>query len=268
MNQDDKKKAAVKIKETSTSGKSQTALQASLTDDKQSVLKKYRDIVIGSDSLWQLIRYELMTMLLSPIPGALGLVLRKRLYPKLFKKVGRNVIFGKSVTIRHPGKITLGNNCVLDDYVVLDAKGESNNGITIGDNVIIGRNTSISCKNGDISIGDNSNIATNCLIQSARKVEIGKNVLFAAYCYVIGGGDHAYDRTDIPIMSQGQIVRGITIADDCWLGAAVLVQDGVHISNGSIIGSGAVVTKNISSYAIATGLPAKVIGSREQQQDK
>lgn len=264
----DEKKGAIEIKGTSADGKAQTAMQASLTNDKQSALQKYRDIVIGSDSVWQLIKYELMTMLLGPIPGALGLVLRKKLYPKLFKKVGRNVIFGKSVTIRHPGKISLGNNCVLDDYAVLDAKGESNSGISIGDNVIIGRNTSISCKNGDISIGDNSNIATNCFIQSAQKVEIGKNVLFAAYCYVIGGGDHAYDRTDIPIMSQGQIVRGITIADDCWLGAAVLVQDGVHISNGSIIGSGAVVTKNLPSYAIAAGVPAKVIGSREQQQDK
>jgi acetyltransferase-like isoleucine patch superfamily enzyme len=120
----------------------------------------------------------------------------------------------------------------------------------------------LSCKNGDILIGDNTNIAMNCFVQSAAEVSIGKNVLFAAYCYVIGGGDHRTDRTDIPIIAQGQVVRGITIEDNCWIGAGVKVLDGITIGRDSIIGSGAVVNSDISEFSIAAGLPARILKAR------
>ena len=155
---------------------------------------------------------------------------------------------------------------MIDDYAVVDAKGTNNKGIFLGDNVIVGRNTVLSCKNGDISIGDNTNIAMNCFIQSAKQVNIGKNVLFAAYSYVIGGGDHRTARTDIPIIAQGQVVKGIMIEDNCWIGAGVKVQDGVIIGRDSIIGSGAVVTKDVSPCSIAVGVPATVVKKRTHNQ--
>jgi len=240
-----------------------TELQAALTDPKTSVLRKYQELVVGSTSLGSLLAYEIVTTLLGPLPGAIGLVLRKKFFKPLFGSVGTNVIFGRSVTVRHPGKIQIGNNVVIDDYAVLDAKGADNIGIAIGDNVMIGRNTVISCKNGNITIGENTNIAMNCFIQSAKEVTIGKNVLFAAYCYVIGGGDHETDRTDIPIIAQGQIVQGITIEDNCWIGAGVKVRDGAIIGRDSIIGSGAVVTKSIPRFSVAAGVPAKMIRKRK-----
>lgn len=239
-------------------GTEKTALQAALTDEKKSALAKYQDLAIGSSSIATLIKYELLTTLVGPLPGALGLVLRKKLYKSLFGSVGRNVIFGKSITIRHPHKIHIGDNVIIDDYAVLDAKGNSNKGITIGNDVMIGRNTVISCKNGDVTIGNNTNIAMNCFIQSGKTVDIGKNVLFAPYSYVIGGGDHEITRTDVPIIAQGQIIRGITIDDNCWIGADVKVLDGVHIQNDAIIGAGAVVTKPVEAFGIALGVPAKV----------
>ncbi len=240
-----------------------TELQAALTDKKKSALQKYQELAVGSSSILTLIKYELLTSVFGFLPGAVGLVLRKKFYKSLFGKVGRNVIFGKSITIRHPHKIHIGDNVVIDDYAVLDAKGTDNRGIAIGDNVMIGRNTVISCKNGNITIGDNTNIAMNCFIQSAKEVKIGKNVLFAAYCYVIGGGDHETVRTDIPIIAQGQIVKGITIEDNCWIGAGVNVLDGVKIDRDTIIGTGAVVTKSIPEFSIAAGVPGKIFRSRK-----
>ena len=77
-------------------------------------------------------------------------------------------MIGKGVTIRHPKKIRLGAGVMIDDYSVLDAKGEANRGIVVGTNVLIGRNAVLSCKDGDLSIGDNTNIAANCLIQSGK----------------------------------------------------------------------------------------------------
>jgi acetyltransferase-like isoleucine patch superfamily enzyme len=242
-----------------------TEMQATLTDSRKSALRKYQELVIGLPGFFTLLKYELVTSLLGPLPGALGLVLRKRFFRSLFGRVGQGVVFGKSITIRHPHKIHIGDNVVIDDYAVLDAKGTDNKGIEIGDNVVIGRNTVVSCKNGNISIGSNSNIAMNCFIQSAKEVKIGKNVLFAAYCYVIGGGDHKTERTDIPIIAQGQVVKGIAIEDNAWIGAGVKIQDGVTIGHDSIIGSGAVVTKPVEPYAISVGVPASIRKTRRSE---
>jgi len=235
-----------------------TKLQSSLTDSNKSGLQKYQETVIGQYGLGKLFVHELLTTIFGPLPGATGIILRKSLYRYYLGRVGRNVIFGKSITIRHPHKIIIGDNVIIDDYAVLDAKGEVNAGIKIGNNVMIGRNSSISCKNGNITIGDNTNIAMNCFIQSAREVTIGKNVLFSAYCYVIGGGDHKMDRTDIPIISQDQIVTGIKIEDNCLIGAGAMIQDGVTIGRDSVIGTNAVVRTEIPPYSIAVGVPAIV----------
>jgi acetyltransferase-like isoleucine patch superfamily enzyme len=244
-------------------GIGKTQLQSSLTDPHKSALKKYQEMVVGAPGLIKLIKYEFLTTFLGPLPGAAGLVLRKIFYKSLFGKVGKNVVFGKSLTIRHPHKIDIGDNVVIDDYAVLDAKGIQNDGIVIGNEVMIGRNTAISCKNGNITIGDNSNIAMNCFIQSAKNVEIGKNVLFSAYCYVIGGGDHKTDRTDIPIIAQAQVVQGITVEDNCLVGAGVMIQDGVIIKRDSIVGTGSVVTNSLPEFSIAIGSPARVIKNRK-----
>ena len=92
-------------------------------------------------------------MLLSQsVPGALGLALRKTLYPLLLGTCGRNVVFGQNVVLRHPHKIHIGDNVVIDDNCLIDAKGESNAGIRIASGVFIGRNTILSCKNGDIEL--------------------------------------------------------------------------------------------------------------------
>ena len=60
---------------------------------------------------------------------------------------------------------------------------------TIGSGVFVGRNTILSCKNGDIDIDDGANIGFNCELFSASRVRIGRDTLVAAYCYLIGG-DH------------------------------------------------------------------------------
>lgn len=240
-----------------------TRLQATLTSTESSALKKYADMTIGSLQYSQLIKYELLTTFLSPLPGALGLFLRKQFYPYLLGKIGHHSVIGKSVTLRHPQKIKIGKGVVIDDYVVLDAKGKNNTGITIGDNTIIGRGTVISCKNGNIKIGRNTNIAMQCFIQSAKEVIIGENVLFSAFVYLIGGGDHKIDRIDIPIIAQGQVVRGIHIEDNCFIGAGAKIQDGVIVGRDSVVGTGSVVRDSLPEYSISAGIPAKTIRFRQ-----
>lgn len=238
-------------------------IQKELFDKKKSALQKYQELIIGQKGLWKLIRYEFIMTFCSWVPGALGLVLRMKLFPKLLGKVGRNVTFGQNVVLRHPHKIEIGDNVVIDDNVVLDAKGQDNEGIKLGDDVFIGRNTILNCKNGDIILGDRANIGFNSQFFSANKVSLGKNALVAAYCYFVGG-THKFDRLDVSPLEQARQSEGISIGDNNWFGAGVKVLDGVTIGRDCVIGTSAVVNSDISDYSIAVGIPAKIIRDRRE----
>jgi acetyltransferase-like isoleucine patch superfamily enzyme len=242
-----------------------TVIQRELFNERRSSADKYRELVIGQPGWWPLIRFELVMLLASTVPGALGLFLRSKLYPLILGRVGRGVVFGQHVTLRHPHKIHIGDNVVIDDQCCLDAKGTDNRGIEIGRGVFIGRNTILSCKNGDIVIDDHANIGFNCEIFSASRVTVGKSILMAAYTYLVGG-DHLYDRTDIPVLEQGRTARGIDVGDGVWLGAHVVVTDGATIGRDAIIGAGAVVVGAVPEFAIATGIPARVQRDRRTPQ--
>ena len=242
-----------------------TVIQQELFDEKRSNVDKYRDLVVGRSGLGPLLIYEIVMLIASWVPGALGLFLRARLYPLVLGSVGRNVVFGVNVTLRHPHKIFIGDRVVIDDACCLDAKGTDNRGLTIGSGVFVGRNTILSCKNGDIAIEDRANIGFNCEVFSASRVRVGKDTLMAAYTYLVGG-DHLFDRVDIPVLQQGRTARGIDVGDGVWLGTHVVVTDGSTIGRDAIIGAGAVVVGDIPAYAIATGIPARVTRDRREPQ--
>ena len=222
---------------------------------------KYADLVVGRPGLGALCQYELIVMFAQSWPGALGLALRKLLYPRLLGSCGRNVVFGQHVVLRHPHKIHLGTNVVIDDNCLIDAKGESNRGIRIGDGVFIGRNTILSCKNGDIELADGANLGFNCEVFSASRVTIGPNVLMAAYSYVIGG-DHDFSDPSKSILEQARTSSGVSIGAGAWIGAGAKILDGVTIGDGAVIGAGAVVREHVPASAIAVGIPARIVGSR------
>ena len=222
---------------------------------------KYASLVIGRPGLAALLKYELVVTIAQARAGVLGLVLRKRLYPLLLGTCGQNVIFGQNVVIRHPHKIHIGSNVVIDDNCLLDAKGESNRGIRIGNGVFVGRNSILSCKNGDIELKDAANIGFNCEVFSASRVTIGAGVLMAAYGYVIGG-DHDFADPGKSVLDQARTSSGVTIGDGAWLGAGAKVLDGVSIGDHAVVGAGAVVRDDVPAHAVAVGVPARLVTSR------
>lgn len=226
-----------------------------------SARQKYATLVVGRPGLGALLAYELVVTLSQSLPGALGLALRKVLYPKLLGACGRNVVFGQNVVLRHPHKIHIGDNVVVDDNCLLDAKGETNRGIRIGSGVFIGRNTILSCKNGDIELADGANVGFNCELFSASTVRVGAGTLLAAYSYVIGG-DHDFTDPSKSILEQGRTSDGVLIGAGAWIGAGAKVLDGVSIGDKAIIGAGAVVTRDVPAHAVAVGIPAKVVSNR------
>lgn len=240
-------------------------IQDEMKSDKKSRLELYSDLIVGRRGIIALLKYELINFLCFSVPGALGLVMRKSLYPKLLKKCGSNVVFGTRVVLRHPNKIEIGDNVIIDDNCLLDAKGPSNNGIVIGDGVFLGRNSILSCKNGDIVLGKNVNIGFNSEVFSGSRVTLGDNVLVAAYCYMIGG-DHDSEDSGVSVAEQGRTSRGISIGSGSWLGAGVKVLDGVKVGEDTILGAGAVVNKDVPDSVVSAGVPAKVIRKRVEKE--
>lgn len=240
--------------------------QKELLSEQKSLSAKYSSLVVGEKGVWKLIRFELVNLFFSRVPGALGLALRKVFYARLFQKVGKGVVFGRNITLRHPHKIVLGTGCVIDDNVVLDAKGEKNEGLRLGDNVYIGRNTLLSCKEGSISIGEYTNISANCSLLSETEITLGRYCFLAGNCYLVAGGNHSFDDISRPIMFQASLSKGgIRVGDDVWLGAGAIVLDGTTIGQGAVVGAGAVVTGSLPEYAVAVGSPARVIRDRRDK---
>jgi len=224
--------------------------------------EKYSALVVGRPGWLNLIAYELIVVMTQSVPGAIGLALRQTFYPSLLGACGRNVVFGQNVVLRHPHKIRIGDNVVIDDNCLLDAKGSSNAGIRIGSGVFIGRNSIVSCKNGDIDIADHANIGFNCEIFSASRVTVGERSLIAAYCYVIGG-DHDFSDASRPVLDQSRKSSGIAIGAGAWLGAGAKILDGVSVGDNAIIREGAVVRESVPDKATAVGIPARIVGTRD-----
>jgi len=237
------------------------SIQEAVSSHGKSPLRKYQDLVVGSRSLSRLFLHEIVVFTASWVPGALGLLLRRLLYPLVLGSVGRGVVFGQGVVLRHPQKIRIGDRVVIDDLVVLDAKGTTNHGITLGEGVFLGRGTILSCKDGDIVLGDRVNIGFNSEVFSGSRVEVGKDGLFAAYTYLVGGG-HEFERVDLPVLEQARTSRGISLGDNVWLGARAIVLDGVRLGRHVVVGAGAVVTGDLPDGSVAVGVPARVVRTR------
>ena len=244
---------------------SKEKLASQLHDGKVSSLDRYKDKAYGTRSLLTVLAGDLKVFLFGDMAGGAGYLFRKMFYANMFRKAGRGTIFGRWMVLRHPGKISLGDRVSIDDNVMLDASGAGEQGITLGDDVIISRNCVIQGKTGPIRIGNRADIGVGCIFSSITGIDVGQAVLIAGQCY-IGGGQYRSDRLDIPMMDQGNYSTGpVVIGDDVWLGSGVAVLDGVQVGKGAIIGSGAVVTRDIPEYSIAVGVPARVVSNRAER---
>lgn len=232
--------------------------QAAIHDPGRSALRRYALLTTGGTSLWGLLVYELVTGLFSGCPGALGIWLRRVFYRRLFAAAGRDIIIGRNVTIRGFARLRAGRRVVLDDNCVLDARGAGAS-ISLGDEVLVGRNSIVRCRGESLTIGDGTDIGCNCIVATDSRLAIGKDVLIAAYTYIAAGGNHNYADKTVPIRKQGFTSRGgVTIGDDVWIGSHTAILDGVTIGRGAVIGAHSLVNKALPEWAIAYGCPARV----------
>ncbi len=242
----------------------QTKTQASITGE-GSALKKYQAVMVGSTSLWATIYFEGCAWF-GVVPGAVGLLLRKVFWPRMFKHCGAGVQFGRGVTLRHPSRISLGDNVVISEGCILDARNaDADEAIVLGDDVMLANNVSLSAKGGSITVGNKTGFGAQTVVQStnACPTSIGAQCIIGPACYLVGGGTYNIDQLDVPMMEQGiKPDTGCHLADNVWLGGHVTVLGNVTMAEGSVAAAGAVVSKDVAAQQIVGGVPAKVIRNR------
>ena len=144
------------------------------------------------------------------------------------------------------------------------------NKIQFGNKNYIGYNARIRfCEeNARLILQDNVYISNNNTFLLGEDIEIGKSTILASYI-CITSENHGMDAaSDIPYKDQSLLCNPVKIGDACWIGEKVIIMPGVHIGNKCIIGAGSIVTKNIPSYSLAVGNPARVIKKFDLQTEK
>lgn len=113
----------------------------------------------------------------------------------------------------------------------------------------------------NLTIGEGSIIGDNALLDARQKITIGKNVNFSSRVSIYTE-DH--DHGDPYFRGNCDSSYRVKIDDRVWIGPNVIILHSVHIGEGAVVAAGSIVTKNVPSFSIVAGIPAKVIGERKR----
>ncbi|HBF87721.1 MAG TPA: hypothetical protein DDX39_03680 [Bacteroidales bacterium] len=177
-------------------------------------------------------------------------------------KIGKNFQCDTfpSLMIDKNSKITIGDNVIFKRNVEIRAHATSE--MIIENNVKIDRGVRLlSNNNAKLHISEGARIGLYTVFNGGDSIFIGKKVLISGFVY-IQTSMHNHEKSK-SIQEQGYSHAPIVLHDDAWLGAHVSVLPGVTIGKGGVVGSNAVVTKNVAENEVVAGVPAKVIKERE-----
>jgi len=146
--------------------------------------------------------------------------------------------FDGAIQIIGTGNITWGEHCRFGRDVVLETQGD-----------------------GLIELGDHVRINQGSVLVAHSKITLGDDCLIGEYCS-IRDANHSINAGEL-IRAQGHSMGEIAIENDCWIARGSVVLKGVVLHEGCVVGANSVVTKNVSSNAIAVGVPSKEVRLRE-----
>ena len=150
-------------------------------------------------------------------------------------RIGQHVSIGDYVRIR--GKVRIGSNTKIHDFVYLDARG------------------------GEIEIGHDCSLNDYCIVYGMGGVYIGNDVRIAAHTVIVSA-NHNYADPSKPIRLQGETKGKIVLGNDVWIGANCCLLAGISVENGCVIGAGSVVNRSLPRFSVAAGNPARIIKQR------
>lgn len=167
---------------------------------------------------------------------------------KRFILMYRNLFFGLPM-----GRVKIGRNVVIRRGSELKFNGVAH----------IGDKNSITARGGRIVFGERFASNEDVIINA----DIGGSIVFGDDCLIgprviFRTANHAFSNTKSTIASQGHTFGDIVVEDDVWIGANTVVLPGVRIGEGSVVGAGSVVTRDIAPFSVAAGVPARKIRER------
>lgn len=108
---------------------------------------------------------------------------------------------------------------------------------------------------GVLRIGDGVRLNYGVSVAAQREVVIGHRARIGPYVMIVDSDFH-----DPYLRSRRPEGRPVVIEDDVWIGAKASVLRGVRVGRGAIVGTGAVVTRDVEPFAVVAGVPARVVG--------
>ena len=158
----------------------------------------------------------------------------------------RQLALQREAVQAHPGW-TIGRRCFISEQAAVQADV-----LHLGDRSYLAAHAYLT---GDVSLGRDCSV--NVFTAVRGRVEIGDGVRIGAHTSILGF-NHGID-PDVPVFRQPLTSKGVTIGDDVWVGAHVVVLDGVHVGDRAVLAAGAVVTRDVPAGAVVGGNPARVI---------
>jgi acetyltransferase-like isoleucine patch superfamily enzyme len=129
----------------------------------------------------------------------------------------------------------------------------------------IGHGSKIRVHEGEVSIGAKTVMGQECTVSAYQSVSVGRECILADRVMLIDF-DHGVTEVERPIRLQGIYKRDVRVGHNVWIGYGACVLRGVEVGDNSIVGTNAVVTKDVPENAVVAGLPARVIRMREAPQ--
>jgi len=203
---------------------------------------------------------QAVTGLLGWVPSVVGIGLRAVAY-RLIMRIDGVAAIENGVRIRFADQIRLARGVYVDQGVYLHA---CPGGIEIGEDTIVMHHAELHVYNfrdlpkSGIVVGRESLIGEFCVIRGTGGVRIGDRVYLSPMVNIYSNS-HVFSDPDVCFIDQGITTQGVTIEDECWIGAMVTILDGVTIGRGSVVAAGAVVNKDVPPHSLAAGVPAHVI---------
>jgi acetyltransferase-like isoleucine patch superfamily enzyme len=162
--------------------------------------------------------------------------------------------------LRHRGRLRTDGLCFVCPGVKLELGRRAT--LRIGRWAWIGHATKIRVHEGEVRIGAKTVIGQECTISAYQRVRIGEQCVIADRAMFIDF-DHGVVEVERSIREQGIYKRDVEVGSNVWIGYGACILRGVRIGDNSIVGSNAVVTKDVPANAVVGGIPARVLRMRE-----
>ncbi len=161
-----------------------------------------------------------------------------RFEPSALASCGEGCVFEEGCLVFHPENVHLGARVYVGHHAIL--KGYYENELRIGDGTWIGQ---------------------QCFFHAAGGITVGRNVGVGPAVRILTS-THREEGRAVPILHAAIDFAPVVVEDDADLGVGAIVLPGVTIGRGAQVGAGAVVTRDVASYAVVAGNPARVLRER------